>query len=89
MVVAIAAKWGWMHASRTFLTLGLIGLLLAVIFLLLHIYVTQARNATLMLVVVSCAGAGGCRSMDGSKLGWVQVGANRIKWVQVGASRIR
>ena len=64
-MVAVDAKWGWMHASRLFLTLGLIALLLAIIFLSLHVTVARARNVTLLLVVVACGGAGGCM--------WVQV----------------
>ena len=62
-----ALDWGWMVASRVFVTLGLVALLLAILFLLIYIYVTQARNVTLLLVVAACGGAGGCR--------WVQVGA--------------
>ena len=66
-----------MVASRVFVTLGLVALLLAILFLLIYIYVTQARNVTLLLVVAACGGAGGCR--------WVQVGAGGCRWVQVGA----
>ena len=48
-----------MVASRVFVTLGLVALLLAILFLLIYIYVTQARSVTLLLVVAACGGAGG------------------------------
>ena len=66
-----------MVASRVFVTLGLVALLLAILFLLIYIYVTQARNVTLLLVVAACGGAGGCRRAQ-----WVQMGA-------VGFGRVR
>ena len=54
-----ALDWGWMVASRVFVTLGLVALLLAILFLLLYVYVIQAGNVTLMLAGASCGAAGG------------------------------
>ena len=51
--------YDWFMPSRVFLALGLTALLLAVLFLLLHIYVHQlSRKISLVAVLVACCVAG-------------------------------
>ena len=50
-----ALDWDWYNPSRGLLGLGLLGLLLAVLFSLLHIFISNSKWRTISRVVIICS----------------------------------